>query len=418
MALVLTGPSKSEVRPQTEPSLACGPGEVQVRVYAVGVCATDTEMFAGSMAYLAAGMSVYPVVPGHEWAGEIMQLGANCPSHLKVGQHVVGEHVTGCASLQRVQSMASEAAAAPPPPPLPAPGAARRGASAPKLTAAWSGACVVCMLPGGAPRCPDRAETGFIKRDGAFATRLRFPADQLYVLPDSIPWPTAALAEPLSTAFKGVRLAGLKTAEASTLDGRPPRVAVIGEGTIGLLALQVLRWRGFRVAVVGATAARLARAKEMGAETLYNVAEIGADSLRQAIEKDGPLPEHVIEAAGHPSAVATALQAVAPGGKVVLMGLSGNQSSQITWDSIVHRQISIIGSLASDPEDWQAAVDFMTTGALQSVVTHKFLGLQNYEKAIGMVEKPPPDMLKLCLLVREEADDGETTPSAKRQRTE
>eukprot|EP00439_Symbiodinium_sp_Y106_P080724 s124_g19.t1 len=179
----IVGPKSADL--VREPVRACRPHEALVRIAAVGVCATDVELYDGTMGYYASGLAKMPLVPGHEWAGEIVALGDSAPSHLAVGQHVIGEHCTGC--------------------PLASP--ARR------LTV-----CRICSRSGGFLRCPKRKETGFFGRDGAFQTEMHFPAHQLHVLPPTVPWQLAVLAEPLCTVHKAVRLAArllLASAEGS-----------------------------------------------------------------------------------------------------------------------------------------------------------------------------------------------------------
>jgi len=368
------GPGQFEVstRPETR---SCKPGEALIEVAAVGVCATDVELFEGTMGYYEAGLASWPLVPGHEWSGRIAALGRDCPSDLAVGQRVVGEHATGCQALE-------------------APVAAD---AKPKVALARIG-CARCTQRGGFLRCPQRAETGFFRRSGALQTFMRFPAAQLHMLPDSVPWDLAALAEPLATALKAVRLAGLS---AAPRPGQPAlRAVVVGDGPVALLVLQALRWRQCQVAcVVGANASRLRRASELGADSVWDISQRGTDELATSLEKTGELPSVVIEAAGTPSAVALSIKLAAPGGHVVLLGLSGNGVSGIRADDIVLKQLVVRGSLASEPEDWQVAAEMLSRGAVQSVVTHKLEGLDRYGEAIRLVKDPPCGMLKLQLLL-------------------
>ncbi|CAE8591884.1 unnamed protein product [Polarella glacialis] len=190
---------------------------------------------------------------------------------------------------------------------------------------------------------------------------------------------------------------------------------------MGLLVVQVLRWKGARVAcVIGASASRLARAKELGAEAVWNVAEQGTEGLWKALEDElGELPPVAIEAAGHPSAMPTALGCVRPSGRVVLLGLSGNQLSEICMDDIVLKQLMVRGSLSSEPQDWRAVVQMLSSGAVQSIVTHTLRGLDKYVEAIEQVRKPPEGMLKLALLPNAESADADAeaeTPHGKRAR--
>ncbi|CAE7346643.1 tobE [Symbiodinium natans] len=343
----------------SEPVRACLPHEALIRIAAVGVCATDVELYDGTMGYFASGLARVPLVPGHEWAGEIVALGENAPAHLAVGQRVIGEHCTGC----------------------------------PLLSPAGRAPCGICSGPGGFLRCPKRRETGFFGRDGAFQTEMHFPADQLHVLPSAVPWPLAVLAEPLCTVHKAVRLAGLPP------DAAGRRAVVVGDGAVGLLLLQVLRARGVAVALIGGTASRRRRAADLGAELVLDAAEGPAQLAKSIASQDAwaELPSLAFEAAGHPAAVVSALQLVAPGGQLVLLGLSGNQLAQVCTDDVVLRQLTIKGSLSSDPEDWPAVRELMSCGKLSSVVTHTLHGLDTYTEAIELVRRPPEGMIKVIV---------------------
>jgi len=399
-ALVLTGPGEAEVRRQPQPP-PCTRGEALIRVAAVGVCATDVELFEGTMGYYEAGLAKWPLIPGHKWAGEIIALGPGCPAHLSIGQKVVGEHATGCQSL-----LASEEPSA------------ATSSKLGKLADSFSrSGCAACSARGGFLRCPGRAETGFFRRDGAFQTQMRFPASQLHVLPDSVPWELAALAEPLAVALKAVRVAGLDELGASASPEVGPRVVVVGDGTMGQLLVQVLRMRRSRIAcVVGTSPSRLARAAELGAETVWNIKERGTAGLVASLEAAGELPAVVIEAAGHPSAVSLSLSLVSPGGRVLLLGISGNRFSEVRADDIVLKQLVVRGSLSSEPEDWSAAADVLSAGALQSVVTHTFRGLQSFREALQLVKAPPEGLLKVLLFLDRGEAAEEAAPPPKRAR--
>lgn len=388
-AVVLTGPSKVEL--QIRAPYICERDEALVKIMAVGVCATDVEIFEGTLGYFASGIAHWPMVPGHEWAGEIVALGSSAPPHLSVGNRVVGEHGLGCAWESSPDSDAPSK-----------PGFLKRAFA--------RGSCAVCCdSTSGFLRCPQRVETGVARRDGAFQTFMLYPAAQLLVLPDTVPWDMAALAEPLATVFKGVRRLGLRERGASTL------CAVVGDGPIGLLALQVLRQVGARVVVVaGASRTRLARAEAFGAELTWDVSAQSALGLREELKRRGALPGAVLEVAGHPSAVPLACDIVQPGGRVVLLGLSGGKVSEMIPDDIVLKEVELHGSLSSEPEDWQSAVEMISHGGLENIVTHTLIGLERYEEALGMVRSPPDGMLKLQLLPVHESNATEHSDKKRR----
>ncbi|CAE7856514.1 tobE [Symbiodinium sp. KB8] len=139
----------------------------------------------------------------------------------------------------------------------------------------------------------------------------------------------------------------------------------------------------------------------------------GPASLAESLASKDPgaeLPSLAFEAAGHPAAVSSAVRLVAPGGRVILLGLSGNQLAEICTDEVVLRQLTIQGSLSSDPEDWPAVQELLSRGQLESVVTHVMQGLENYTEAIEKVRCPPEGMIKVIV-----EPEGKTE---KRRRTE
>src|SRR4051812_18202319 len=192
-------------RPDPQP----GPGELLIAPAAVGICGTDVEIFDGSMAYFRDGLAAYPIVPGHEWAGEVVEAGAGVEGFAP-GDRVVGEVAIGC------------------------------------------GHCARCRA--GRPHvCARRSETGIVHRDGAMASRLVFPA--AHAPPVTLGAEAAALVEPTSVA--------LNAARRGEVAGRS--VAVIGAGPIGLLAAQCARAEGAAaVAVTDTRADRLAAARALG----------------------------------------------------------------------------------------------------------------------------------------------------------
>src|SRR3954451_6862655 len=114
------------------PDPAPGEGQLLIEPTAVGICGTDIEIFDGSLAYFRMGIASYPIVPGHEWTGEVVEVGPDVAG-FSPGDRVVGEVAIGC------------------------------------------GICVRCRA-GRSHLCDRRTETGIVHMDGAMATRMVFPA--------------------------------------------------------------------------------------------------------------------------------------------------------------------------------------------------------------------------------------------------
>src|SRR3954453_9498930 len=170
------------------PDPGSGPGELLIAPSAVGICGTDVEIFEGSLAYFRMGIAEYPIVPGHEWTGVVVDVGEGVTG-FSPGDQVVGEVAIGC------------------------------------------GVCVRC-LAGRSHLCARRTETGIVHMDGAMATRMVFPAAYAHVVPFSSR--AAALVEPTSVALHAVRR--------GCVAGQS--VLVVRAGPIGLLVAQVARAEG------------------------------------------------------------------------------------------------------------------------------------------------------------------------------
>jgi threonine dehydrogenase-like Zn-dependent dehydrogenase len=198
-ALVVREPGRYAVEDLLEP--APGPGEVLVEVAAAGICGSDLELVDGRR---PAAYVRYPVVPGHEWAGRVVRAGPGVQGSLAPGDPVVAEGLRAC------------------------------------------GVCARCA-EGRTNLCTaDYAETGFTHQ-GALADRLVVPARLVHRLPATRPLEPAALLEPAACVANGLLEAGVP---------RPgSRVAVVGDGPLGLLALRLLR-RGGGAVLLGISGAR------------------------------------------------------------------------------------------------------------------------------------------------------------------
>ncbi|WP_421853578.1 zinc-dependent alcohol dehydrogenase [Oricola sp.] len=313
---------------------APAPGEVAIAVEAVGVCGTDIEIVDGTMPYFTSGAASYPIVPGHEWVGRVVEAGAGV-TRFVAGDRVVGECSVGCMRCHR------------------------------------------CMA-GLYHQCANRTETGILNRSGGFSERIVFPELFLHPISEDVSLNAAALVEPTAIAFNGVKKASVSPRD---------RVAVFGDGPIGLLLMMVAKAFGARsVAVVGATKSRLAHAVRLGADLAIDVT--AQDPRAQLLEYgDGSLPDVVLEATGNPAAVPAAIEAAAPGGRVVLQGLfAGGKVRELCFDHLVVNDISLLGALGS-PGIWPDVIALIESGEVDpaAIVTHE-LALDQFGEGIRLVK--------------------------------
>lgn len=269
---------------EVEPPTA-GPGQVVVDVERVGLCGTDVEFFTGQMAYLHQGHAHYPLRLGHEWSGVVRTVGAGV-DQTWLGRRVTGDTMLGC------------------------------------------GTCRLCR--GGRQHvCHDRFEIG-IRGDwpGALAEQLLVPASALHALPDSVDSVAGALVEPGGNALRAVRAAC----------GAPgARVLVYGPGTIGVLAGLFARADGQEVHLVGRSGLSLEFARSMGLTNTW---------LPDALP-DLPF-DAVIDCTYGVDVPSAALSVVQPGGRLVLIGLSG-EPSLIDTRELVLKDVTAVGILSASP---------------------------------------------------------------------
>jgi 2-desacetyl-2-hydroxyethyl bacteriochlorophyllide A dehydrogenase len=323
-AAVLYGPRDLRVEATREPRLA--PGDVIVRVAAAGLCGTDYSIWTGDRPV------DYPRVMGHELVGRVEAVAADVTT-VRPGARVVVEPNYGC------------------------------------------GHCPLCR-EGNRNLCLSRRAIG-IDVDGGFAELMRLPSRCCWPAPDGAETDSLLLTEPLAVVVRAVDRGAPRRGESA---------AVVGAGSLGLLALQVLRARGARVLVVGRTARRFALASELGAEATHATADGAlADAARGFSGREGV--DLVVETAGTADAVTHALELVRPGGRVVVTGLP-HESTPVRFFSVVRREITITGSMIYQDE-FGEALRLVASGAVRTrpLITHRF-GLDRIGEAFAAHAEP------------------------------
>jgi L-iditol 2-dehydrogenase len=308
-AAVLRSPRSLTVGPSPTPEI--GPDDVLVRVEMAGLCGTDYRIWSGDRPVR------YPLILGHEFVGRIEAVGAAVP-RLRLGQRVVAEPNYSC------------------------------------------GRCPLC-LEGNRNLCPRRTAIG-IDVDGAFADLARLPAKCCWPVPDSVGDDAAVMTEPLAVVVRAVNRGTPKPRETA---------AVIGAGTLGLLALQVLRAAGARVLVVSRSARRFDLARALGAAETHAVADGPLEAAaRRFSGREGV--DLVVETAGTAEAVNHAVAVVRPGGRVVLTGLP-HEATTLSFFPVVRHEITIIGSMIYQDE-FPQALRLLETGLVRTgpLLTHRF----------------------------------------------
>ena len=330
-AVVVERPGAAELQrvPRPEP----GPGEVLVRVAAAGICGSDVELLEGRR---PPHFVRYPIIPGHEWAGTVEAVGPGV-ENVEEGAAVVAEGFRACGDCARCRE----------------------------------GLTNLCDA--------EYAETGFT-HSGAFAEYVCVPSHLVHRLPSGSDLAAAALLEPAACVAQGLL----------EIDLRPGlSVAVVGAGTVGLLAVALLsRVSPKRLALVGTRAPRLELGRTMGATETWNVREG---------EYPPPGFDLVFEAAGTPSGARTAVELARRGGTVILEGISG-RPAEIDADAVVLGHLRVQGVFGASRNAWLWVTELFAVGLLDTepLVSHSF-PLEDHAAAFAALTDRSGDALKVQL---------------------
>jgi threonine dehydrogenase-like Zn-dependent dehydrogenase len=284
-----------------------GPGEALIKVIAAGICHTDLEIVKGYMDFRG--------VLGHEFVGVVEK--ADDPEW--VGKRVVGEINCAC------------------------------------------GACDFCV-DGKTNHCPNRTVLGMKGRNGAFAEYLTLPLANLHMVPDNLPRYSAVFVEPLAACFRIVEQVHIRPRM---------RVAVLGDGKLGLLAAQVLRLTGCLLLVIGKHEHKLKILNRLG--------------IRTVLEKDldsSPRFDVVVECTGRPEGFDLARSLLAPTGMIIQKSTYQGRVD-VDLSSLVVDEVRIIGSRCGP---FGPALRALLRGLVnvQDLIDRRFpleMGLQAFEYA-------------------------------------
>ncbi|MHA7277537.1 L-threonine 3-dehydrogenase [Arthrobacter sp. HLT1-21] len=300
-------------RPEPTPGL----GEVKIRVMTTGICGTDLHI--ESWDQWAAGIINAPLIPGHEFYGEVVDLGSGVQD-VKVGDRVSGEGHIVC------------------------------------------GTCRNCRA-GRRQMCIRTVSVG-VQRDGAFAEFVVIPEPNVWVHPAGISPELGAVFDPFGNA--------VHTALSFPLVGED--VLITGAGPIGLMAAAVARHAGARyIAVTDVFQPRLDLALTVGADLAVNVGSTRiADAQRQLGMREGF--DVGMEMSGHPTALPEMIDNMNHGGRIAMLGLPSADIT-IDWAKVVTHMLTLKGIYGREMfETWYAMSAMLQSNpvlqqAISSVVT-------------------------------------------------
>src|ERR1700749_3269678 len=333
-AVVVQRPHEVSYREVDAP--AVGADDVLVASREAGLCRTDIEVMTGL--FTDPRWVHFPEIPGHEWAGTVVEVGANVES-VHAGDRVVCEGLIGCHRC----------------------GPCRRGETH------WC----------------ERIEALGFTRPGGYAELVAVPARVVHPLPDHVSFDAGVLIEPTSVVLHGLEKARPQPGET---------VGVMGIGTLGSLASALLRLHSpARLVAYGVRDAELELALQLGAD---EVVIAGAGQARDAAELD-----LVVDTAGSPTAVALATEICRPGGRAVLLGLAGDgRSLTLPSDLLTGKDMTLIGSLGYPASVWSRVVGLVSDRVLEldPVVTHRFPAAE-FQEAMQLMDNRDGIVAKIVL---------------------
>ncbi|MGC9346894.1 MAG: zinc-dependent alcohol dehydrogenase family protein [Anaerolineae bacterium] len=326
-ALVVTQPNEAEVQDRSLPQP--GPGEALVKVAVCGICGTDVHIFRGEY------MGDYPVVPGHEFAGEVV---------------AVGENVTRVESGDRV-------------------------AVEPNIAC---GRCYNC-LHNRQNFCLNWQAIG-VTRPGAMAEYVVAPEENVFKIGD-LAFEQGAFVEPLSCVIHGIERAEIRMAD---------RLAILGAGPIGILHVQLALSRGATdVTVLERQAARAQLAEDYGAHHIVReLHELPEDAYDVVIDATGALP-----------VMSRTIALARKGGTVLLFGVPPRGAElELDAFAIFEKGLTLRSSYTSLRNSYQA-VDLLQSGVVDvyDLISHR-LPLPQFEEGVKLIEEGLEDVKKVLMV--------------------
>lgn len=305
-------PAAEQVAVESVPDPICQPDEVVIRVTRTGICGTDVHIFRNEY------LSDFPLIPGHEFGGEIVEVGSRVTMSLKVGERVAVD---------------------------------------PNL---YCGECEFCRREQ-ANHCLNWQGIG-VTRPGGFAEYVSVPARACYPVPASLSDEQMALIEPLACIVHGMKRVRIPPADP---------VLLFGAGPIGLLLLQALRHSGAGpITVVEKQPGRLALARSLGATHTLAAGPEMADALRDQQPHGFGM---VVDATGVPKVVEQGFDYLRPRGQMWMFGVAPmGVQIQLEPYRVFKNDWTIIGSFALC-YTFQEAIAWLESGVVDvsQLVSHQ-----------------------------------------------
>ena len=309
--------------------------EVLIRVKVAGLCGSDLHIYKGVHTTRKP-----PVMPGHEVAGEVVDIGKNV-TRIKVGDRVTVEPNNYC------------------------------------------GKCSAC-LSGNTNLCPNKTVPGLGGWEGTFAEYFRAPEKCVYTIKPETTYEQAVLAEPLAVAVHAVKRAG-----------QGKRMVILGCGTIGLMVLKVALAKGYTEVYCTDTIAYNRKiAMELGAEAVWDpLSDDIASKVNEITEGSGA--NAVMITAAAPGILDQAISVAAIHANVVLIAMMSKPQAMDMLPFGV-KEINFTGTGIYTPEDFKEALAYIEGMDISSIVTHH-IPMSQVQQAFELYENKTEDVIKILI---------------------
>lgn len=292
-----------------------GPGEVLIKIHKTAICGTDIHIY--NWDNWAQQNIKPPVIIGHEYVGEVYKLGSGVTS-FTVGQRVSGEgHIT-------------------------------------------CGTCPDCKS-GNIQFCPKTNSVG-VNRNGAFAEYLCIPATNVIPIDESFPEDVVSFFDAFGNA----------THSSLMWDLRDKNVLITGAGPIGIMSAGICKHKGCRkVVITDVNEYRLDLAIKMGADVAVNISKEDLKDVMSNLGLDDGF-DIGLEMSGNGTAFNQMISSMRNGGKISLLGLSG-QPLQVDMNAIILKGLQLQGIYGRKLENWKQMSEMVKNGFdLTPMITHRF----------------------------------------------
>jgi len=334
-AILITKPYEIEIT-EVEMEKLGSEFDVLIKVKSGGICGSDMHGYRGTSPFIN-----YPVIPGHEFAGEVIQVGSEV-KNIALSDHVSVDPVISC------------------------------------------GECYACKS--GRYNVCESLQVRGVHVNGGFKEYISIPAKYCHKLNKNIPWEVACLVEPFTIAAQSLSRGGIT---------KDDTVYIAGAGAIGITILLTAKSVGATVIIADISDEKLKRAKELGADYVINSMNTTLSDFIEITEGIDGITL-ALDAVGHPSIIEGILPNMMPTGRVILLGFLKAPSNLIQME-VTKRELDIKGSRLSCNK-FPIVIDSIEKHMFDpsKIISHTF-DFKEVAKAIELLINKPNECCKVVL---------------------